>query len=975
MTETPRTPTVTPQPYIPPSTPAGQDHVANKPPTTDSSTADAGAQQKSADRNASSAAPNGSSAAPDVGPSAADTIFGKNVPSRLRSNASRGQREQDVDAFADRVGKQLANIESGSESERNVKFQNARPFMTPAGYFSGGLLAAGYDPNQQIDVRIDSYVGKGHPESKSGSEKRTYQAWEIAAGILGHDRPEEGGVLNFQKMKMSSADAAMVKNLETIGGKLQDSWKKQIADPMRDASGTLATRSGKADAYSVGATLRSLKADKRAFKRLSAEGRRAINRTLRESGQVIIPNVYGYPIAGHAFVPYTPYDGNFEHRPNQGLMLGLNQGTVSEIRGDKDFANWAGRNRDSLLQSFNARDAQGGIDAHWPKAGDVLDNLIAGKSVTYPGYKNILSDQPIPVSELFNYTRARGTDYQLKNGRLGPNGSLASAWQSLNANNAAWQDQTQVFGSAAQNWKKAKGIWGATFGLVPIVGNFGNIVFGAHDSVQGMTQKDRVGGNVGAALSSLQLMHELAPAAAGLAAGGPTPALNVAGGADSAWKFNPKTNEFRFTPPQRINGKVGYPMSPTEPPRLGTATRPNSGETTPREASGSDSDDSFTSAESSRKRHDSFDAPSNDSEGVYDPLIRQKSRKPVNRIQIRKNRARRPSTGSSSSTNSASSASTIRKYRTATNDSADTNPLSAAEVAGFRAYFPGGLSEAESYLKSRSLNLNRSPVFLSSEQYPAPKSWANIPQARLNELMDRYQAVWEPEPKRADYFSDDEFKAAHREYNEKMGQYRENGNFNVQKYWDDMVADQNNKFRTFVDNQTKRLAVATKAYDDFTANPTRYHVKPDDPYSVRKQLTGSHDGKRDGMYLQREALDFSDQSFYKLDNREMTELRSNFLGLFGRDSQRIEAAFSSKKADLENELYRSANTGISREAVEAKKKAIQDRFNGDIETAIKNMDLMYKRIALYGTIGTLSISAISAILWKAIDEIRKPTRP
>jgi hypothetical protein len=301
----------------------------------------------------------------------------------------------------------------------------------------------------------------------------------------------------------------------------------------------------------------------------------------------------------------------------------------------------------------------------------------------------------------------------------------------------------------------------------------------------------------------------------------------------------------------------------------------------------------------------------------------------------------------------------------------NVSPLSTEEEAGFKKYFPGGLSEAESYLKQRALGMNRSPAFLSSDQYRAPQSWANMPQEELNRLADRYLSVWESEPKKADFHSDEEFNAAHKEYTDKMEKYRENGNFNVHKYWDDMVSEQNNKFRTFVDNQTKRLAISTKVYDDFMADPTKYRVKPDDPYTIRKQLTGAHDGKRDSMYLQREALNFGKNTFYDLDSKEISELRSSFLSLFGRDNSKIETAFVNRKKDLEDELYRYGNSGAPRDVVETKKKALQDRFNGDIETAIKNMDLMYKRIALYGTIGTLSISAISAILWKTVDEIRK----
>lgn len=953
-------------------------------------------------------APSAKPPASDTASPQTSTIYGTNAaspPDPDDSHDSLQQREQRVEDYAGRVKSQLANIESGSEAERNVKFLNARPFTQPAGYFSGGLLAAGYDPNQEIKPTFSSYVGKGHPEKQTGSEERGYRAWQIAAGALAHDRPEQGGVLNFQSMKLAPADETKVNNLESLGAKLQSHWKQDVAGPMQDPSGPLAARAGKADAYSVGATLQSLQADKAAFGRLSPAGQQAINRTLGNDGQVIIPNVYGYPMAGHAFVPYKPYDGNYVNRPNEGLMVDLDQGAVAEIRGDKDFASWAKRNRDDVVQSFNARDRQGGLDAHWPKAGEVLDHLIAGGNTTYRGYKNLFSDQNIPVRELFNYTRSRGGDYQLKYGNLKNaaegGAGIASKYQALNAKNSAWEDQTEVFGPDQQNWKSAKGIWGKTFGYLPVVGNLGNIVFGAHDSVNGMTAMDRAGGTAAAAISSLQLMYEMAPAAAGLGAGKSSPALSSAAGHDPVWKYNPETSEFRFTPPQRVNGKIGYPMSPINAPKIGGDNRPGlprAGGVAPPQESDSGSVSSHVSAgrvspssgestpaaspKGARHGTSTSDEPGSDTEsaGASDPLIAPKSRKPFIRPKSRRPAAPLASgeslpssdevakNGSSGPSGAASRRSSAQR---SISGAQNVNPLSTEEEAGFTKYFPAGLSEAESYLKQRALGMNRSPAFLSSDQYRAPQSWANMPQKELNRFADRYLSVWEPEPRKADFNSGEEFNTAHQEYADKMEKYRENGNFNIQKYWDDLVSVQNNKFRTFVDNQTKRLAIATKVYDDFMSNPTRYRVKPDDPYTIRKQLTGAHDGKRDAMYLQREALNFGKNRFYELDSKEISELRSSFLSLFGRDNSKIETAFLNRKSELEDELYQYGNSGAPRDVAETKKKALQDRFNGDIETAIKNMDLMYKRIALYGTIGTLSISAISAILWKTVDEIRK----
>lgn len=278
---------------------------------------------------------------------------------------------------------------------------------------------------------------------------------------------------------------------------------------MRDDSGALAKRSGQADAYVVRGILQSLADNKDSFEKLSPAGQEAVKHTLQTNGQVIIPNVYGFPLSGYAFIPYTPFDGNYEHRPNKGVMLDLKNGAVHEIQGDTDFANWAKDNRNNLQRSFNASDRQGGNDAHWPKAGDVLNNLIVAPHATYPGYSSLLADKAVPVSETFNYTESRGGDYRLKFGNL--DSDLAGKYQEVNAKNAVWSDQTEVFGSSQQDWKFAKDLWGNTFGYIPVVGNTGNIVFGIHDSIYGMTANDRVGGNAAAVISGLQLAHELAP--------------------------------------------------------------------------------------------------------------------------------------------------------------------------------------------------------------------------------------------------------------------------------------------------------------------------------------------------------------------------------------------------------------------------------------------------------------------------------
>lgn len=484
------------------------------------------------------------------------------------ASASMQEREKRVDDYAYRVELKIKNVESGSEGERNIKFQDTRQFMEPAGYFSAGLLAAGYDPHKKITVTFKSYVGRGTPENLSNVEKRTYSAWEIAAGALQHDKVERGGPINFSFMEIEPEDKQMVSNLESLGKKLQNSWEKTVATPMRNASGELAERSGKADTYTLKGTLKSLHSDKNTFKTLSPEGQEAINRTLNKNGQIIIPNIYGYPLAGYAFIPYTPYDGNANNRPNQGLMVDLKNGTISEIHGDKDFAVWAKVNRDNLVQSFNARDRQGGKDAHWPSAVGVLDNLIEGAPALYPGRQNFVKDKEVPVSELFNYTQSRDSDYYLRFGNL--SNGIASEFQKENAKNAVWSDQTEVFGSSQQGWKKAKELWGNTFGYLPVVGNTGNIVFGAHDSLYGMTAQDRAGGTSAAVISGLQLAQEAAFAVVGGAEVEAEKAairFNSSAGYDYQWKYNADTSSYEFEHPPKANS--GTEPSPNQVPKEG----------------------------------------------------------------------------------------------------------------------------------------------------------------------------------------------------------------------------------------------------------------------------------------------------------------------------------------------------------------------------------------------------------------------
>lgn len=495
---------------------------------------------------------------------------GVSAPKRYPHN----EQVQRIEAYAGRVVEQIKTLKQGTESENNVKFQKVRHFLEPAGYFSGGLLAAGYDPHEKFTVTFKSYVGKWKEEVQTNTEERTYYAWELAAGALKHDRTPEGGLLNFQETEIKSQDEDKIKNLEALGARLQAHWKVDVAEPMRDVYGALAERSGKADAYVVRAILENLRNDKNSYKTLSPEGQDAIHRTLYRDGNVVIPNIYGYPLAGHAFIPFVNYHGDYDHRPNKGLLIDLKSGTVSEIYGDDDFARWAERNRNELYSSFNARDSQGGKDAHWPSAGSVLENLIDYSRATYPGYENLIKDKPVPVRETFNYTQSRSSEYFLKWGNL--KSGIANEYQAVNAKNAVWADQTQVFDSEQQAWKNTKELWGRTFGYVPVLGNVGNIVFGVHDSIYGMTADDRVGGTAAAVISGLQLAHELAPYGVEAGLGEPELPSPTPGSNNYSWRYNSETRDFEF-----VRARQASSDSPTstnvEPDESNSSVPANSG--------------------------------------------------------------------------------------------------------------------------------------------------------------------------------------------------------------------------------------------------------------------------------------------------------------------------------------------------------------------------------------------------------------
>ncbi|HDR9512206.1 TPA: hypothetical protein QDC03_007473 [Burkholderia cepacia] len=524
-------------------------------------------------------------------------IFGTDTVLLPDPNFSQQNREQRLDAYTGRVSTQLLSIESGqTESERNTNFRNIRPFLTPQGFFSGGLMSSGCDPNEKITVTFVEKRGM-HGSARADEVSRydnTYSAWQVAAGVHKHDQTNNSGhALNYTFELESSAAKEKIKELESLGGKLQSHWDEFVApNTVKDPYEFLAERSGKADAQSIRENLERLRKHGGAFKEISAEGRAAVNRTLDQNGQVIIPNIYGYPLARHAFIPYAEYDGNYDSRPNQGLMADLDSGAISEIHGDNEFAAWAGRNRVRVLQSFNPGDRQGGIDVHWPRADEVLDNLIQGNDVTYPGYSTLVSDKLYPNRELFNYTMSRGGDYQLKQGALttsdgDKNGAgIASQYQAVNRSYGAWADQTQVFGASQQNWKGAKEVWANTFGYVPIAGNIGNVVFGVHDAESGMTADDRREGGASATVSGLALAHEVAPVAVEATAGLPPSTLTSSPTREFSWKFNLETREFALSRSPRGPHVSGSPTgegasankigdTPSQSPNFKSPTRPS----------------------------------------------------------------------------------------------------------------------------------------------------------------------------------------------------------------------------------------------------------------------------------------------------------------------------------------------------------------------------------------------------------------
>jgi len=91
------------------------------------------------------------------------------------------------------------------------------------------LVVVYYPPattrTKKFTVTFSSYTGKGKPETLTNTQKRTYFAWEIAAGSLAHDKVQRGGPINFQEMEIASSDRGKINNLESVGQTLQDHWE------------------------------------------------------------------------------------------------------------------------------------------------------------------------------------------------------------------------------------------------------------------------------------------------------------------------------------------------------------------------------------------------------------------------------------------------------------------------------------------------------------------------------------------------------------------------------------------------------------------------------------------------------------------------------------------------------------------------------------------------------------------------------
>ncbi|MFP3599832.1 hypothetical protein, partial [Chryseobacterium sp. SIMBA_029] len=84
------------------------------------------------------------------------------------------------------------------------------------------------------------------------------------------------------------------------------------------------------------------------------------------------------------------------------------------------------------------------------------------------------------------------------------------------------------------------------FGYVPIFGNIGTIVFGIHDSIDGMTASDRVGGNAAVVISGLQLAQELLLGDGVLEAGEPLLTFDSSTREQFGWRYSSLADGFEL---------------------------------------------------------------------------------------------------------------------------------------------------------------------------------------------------------------------------------------------------------------------------------------------------------------------------------------------------------------------------------------------------------------------------------------------
>src|SRR5690606_13042530 len=83
---------------------------------------------------------------------------GKTLAKFVSEDLSVDQRLKRVQAYIGRVKSKLTDIENASsETQKNIRYFNARPFTTPTGYFGAGLIVCGVDPEKEFTVHFNTY--------------------------------------------------------------------------------------------------------------------------------------------------------------------------------------------------------------------------------------------------------------------------------------------------------------------------------------------------------------------------------------------------------------------------------------------------------------------------------------------------------------------------------------------------------------------------------------------------------------------------------------------------------------------------------------------------------------------------------------------------------------------------------------------------------------------------------------------------